>query len=211
MKRYNSGAEQRKKRKIVEDELNKQRNSLNTFLFREREEKIGVGIKESDSDEISGSSVNISQDLLLDGSEESNLLVNEEILQIHGVETSTDCNSSAEYLDPCCSKPAESTIEYSKDVAVWPDVITEQSREQFVAEKPENVGSLSTSNVQFKDRDRLYWRRISEENFYLEKSNGSREKREWLIYSETSGCVYCYICKLFSSKKTHKIYTCASM
>lgn len=35
--------------------------------------------------------------------------------------------------------------------------------------------------------------------FTSKKSNGEQYKREWLMYSPTSGKVYCFVCKLFSS------------
>ena len=82
-------------------------------------------------------------------------------------------------------------------------------REQFLTEKPIDLQDVdriemnkSMQIIQVKDRDRIYNRHFSEKHFFLQKSNGTREKREWLSYSETTGSIYCYICKLFSSKKT---------
>ena len=100
---------------------------------------------------------------------------------------------------------SETEIVYPEDVGQWPDDITEKLREQFLTQKPKEVDiemSKSMHVTQVRDRDRRYNRHFSERNFYLQKSNGTREKRVWLSYSQTTGKIYCYICKLFSTKKT---------
>lgn len=45
------------------------------------------------------------------------------------------------------------------------------------------------------------YRYLNENNFYFLKPNGQKQKREWVIYSAKSNCVYCYLCKLFSSQE----------
>lgn len=38
--------------------------------------------------------------------------------------------------------------------------------------------------------------------FFGKKVNGETYKREWLLYSQTTGSLYCFVCKLFSNKST---------
>ena len=40
----------------------------------------------------------------------------------------------------------------------------------------------------------------SQKIFSGTKVNGETYKREWLLYSQSTGSVYCFVCKLFASK-----------
>lgn len=88
------------------------------------------------------------------------------------------------------------------DVALWPVVITDQMITHILDLKIKNIGDISKALVVETDRGRKYSRHLSEANFYLQKANGIKEKRQWLIFSETTIKVYCYTCKLFSKKST---------
>ena len=47
-------------------------------------------------------------------------------------------------------------------------------------------------------------RYCSQKLFYGTKANGEQYKREWLLYSPSTGSVYCFVCKLFAPKgSTH--------
>lgn len=40
---------------------------------------------------------------------------------------------------------------------------------------------------------------ISNSLFTRVLANGEKHDRKWLMYSESTGCVFCYVCKLFST------------
>lgn len=86
------------------------------------------------------------------------------------------------------------------DIAMWPANLPETMRNYVLDFKPKNVGDLSRAGMLMTDRGRQYFRHSSEHNFYLTKANGQKERREWLVFSEPSGSVYCYVCKLFPNK-----------
>ncbi len=44
-------------------------------------------------------------------------------------------------------------------------------------------------------------RYCSQKRFVGTKANGEKYKTEWLLYSPSTGSVYCYVCKLFAPKK----------
>lgn len=50
-------------------------------------------------------------------------------------------------------------------------------------------------------------RKLKESHFYLRSANGTNEKREWLIFTETTKCIYCFIWKLFSRKTNNVLVT----
>jgi hypothetical protein len=58
---------------------------------------------------------------------------------------------------------------------------------------------LENLKKEYIERDRKYYRNSQESKFYCVKINGTKEIREWLIFSETSKSIYCFVCKLFSS------------
>ena len=65
------------------------------------------------------------------------------------------------------------------------------------------MGSLKSV---YKERDLCYCRGLSENHFYRIKSNGIKELRDCLVFSETSKCVYCYPYKTIS-RSTSKLIT----
>ena len=86
---------------------------------------------------------------------------------------------------------------FPEDPALWPDTITEQIREYFVFNKPQQqYGNVLTSGVFYAKKMRTF--QLS--HFYRKLSNGERIKREWLVYS--TGRVYCDVCKLFCNIAT---------
>lgn len=44
-------------------------------------------------------------------------------------------------------------------------------------------------------------RYCSKNTFLGKKANQEQFKREWLLYSPATGCVYCFVCKLFAPKE----------
>ena len=50
-------------------------------------------------------------------------------------------------------------------------------------------------------------RYCSQKLFVGTKANGEKYKREWLMYSSSTGSVYCFVCKLFASKNFSNFVT----
>ena len=44
---------------------------------------------------------------------------------------------------------------------------------------------------------------LKKEHFYRDLTNGETIKRNWMLYSETTGMAYCSFCKLFADRETH--------
>jgi hypothetical protein len=58
---------------------------------------------------------------------------------------------------------------------------------------------LENLKKEYTEHNRKYYRNLQESNFYCAEVNSTKEIREWLIFSETSKSIYCFVCKLFSS------------
>jgi hypothetical protein len=61
-----------------------------------------------------------------------------------------------------------------------------------------NDGNFKQSTREYKDCKR----KLSSDFFYQKKHNGEVIQREWLLYSPTTGCIFCFACRLFSQTKT---------
>ena len=78
-----------------------------------------------------------------------------------------------------------------EDVSFWIKCGPEQCQNQS--------GSFNASRRLYNQGTKS--RFCTENMFYGKKPNGERYRREWLIYSPTTGRVYCFACKLFSSEE----------
>ena len=94
---------------------------------------------------------------------------------------------------------SSSSVDYSlSDPHSWP-AVTDALRISFITA---NINQKL--NVDFKKSARVYDdgtnRYLNSSMFLRTLANGETAKRTWLLYSETSGKVYCSACKLFSDK-----------
>ena len=69
--------------------------------------------------------------------------------------------------------------------------------------------TVNTTNRPFGKSYRHYVvANVVRRNFLLgQKANGEKYKREWLLYSPSTGSVYCFICKLFAPKNVSHFVT----
>ena len=45
-------------------------------------------------------------------------------------------------------------------------------------------------------------RKLNDSAFFTDSPNGEKNDRHWLLYSPSTGRVFCFVCKLFSSNST---------
>lgn len=100
----------------------------------------------------------------------------------------------------------EDSLPGSNDIALWPSNLSDRKIDYLVKFIPHSVGDISSLKIEYTDRNRTYMRNFHTSDFYCTKANGKKEKREWLIYSETSRKIYCFVRKLFS-KSSNKLIT----
>lgn len=62
---------------------------------------------------------------------------------------------------------------------------------------------FSKSRREFAEGDRVKTRYLTSALLKRELPNGERVKREWLLYSPFTGCLYCFPCRLLSKKESH--------
>lgn len=202
MYHHESGASKRKKKKEREDDLKRQQGSLKTFLSK---------YQSSDKSTNEKASSDIEPDMLSQVQQQVNE-TNDKINQKDSVVPEDNVETESRSIDPCTeSKSSTSTRAKNDpepcpgDPALWPATITEEIREQFIFKKPDQVyGDISVSRL--KDGPKKH-RKFQMSNFYRKMSNGEMVKRDWLVYSGTTGRVYCYVCKLFSTSVSKTVFT----
>ncbi|XP_068245391.1 zinc finger MYM-type protein 1-like [Palaemon carinicauda] len=108
--------------------------------------------------------------------------------------------ASTSLVSPLNVTDISSTGFVLKDLASWPNVIPDSLRNAFIAEN-----FSQTLNIDFRKSARIYddgnRRCLKSSMFYRKLENSETVKRSWMVYSESSGKVYCSACKLFSTNK----------
>ena len=64
-------------------------------------------------------------------------------------------------------------------------------------------GTLETSKIECKEGSRTINRTLNISAFTRINKNGEKLQREWLVYTQTNQKAYCYVCKLFSKRKSN--------
>lgn len=84
------------------------------------------------------------------------------------------------------------------DVGLW-NTLTKDDISFWVQKGPADCQNWQDSFEKSKQIYKNQARYCSRGLFYSTKINGEKYSREWLVYSPSTGCVYCFVCKLFSN------------
>lgn len=91
-------------------------------------------------------------------------------------------------------------ITIDQDPALWPAVIDDIFISDCIRKGPSyfqnNDGRFVTSRRKYKKQNRY----LSSKLFKVRHPNGEICERKWLIYSKSTGVVFCFACKLFDKK-----------
>ena len=82
---------------------------------------------------------------------------------------------------------------------MWPLSFTDYERVKYTEKGYEFFQSY---NSNFKMSKRLYNhqnRYFLNKHFIKELINGKKVDRKWIMYSESTGNIFCYVCKLFTN------------
>ena len=91
----------------------------------------------------------------------------------------------------------------SDDLALWKNIDVGFRLYKYILENKLN----QKTNISFTNSTKTYDddinRYLKTEHFYRVLTNGETIKRYWMLYSETTGMVYCSFCNLFADRETH--------
>ena len=91
----------------------------------------------------------------------------------------------------------------SYDPALWKNIDDDIRLYEYILENRLN----QKTNISFTNSKRTYddgiHRYLKKKTFLQNLTNGETIKRNWMLYSETTGMAYCSVCKLFADCETH--------
>ncbi|XP_076065028.1 uncharacterized protein LOC143039061 [Oratosquilla oratoria] len=166
-----SGAQNRKRKAEQAKAVAKQEGSFFKYLSRE---------KTSENGSKSAGSTNI------EPTATSNTDCKVDVAQ-------TSVGEKADGIEPAAvSDIGISDVNYG-DPATWPDTCNNVLRQLLVQHGPQHISSYNFP----KDSKN---RRFSPIHYKRRLSNGEEVCRDWLVYSTSKDVMFCFCCKLFSSK-----------
>lgn len=194
MKKFESGAQKRKKIRLFEKAAQSQRGSIDHFIKKSDpySDSIGTEIPGSLSPDASQPSVAVNLSLEENVIDEDMIAPSEGLsLPLAGAES-----NSLEDMPPLMDIARDGDIIPETDPALW-NVSSDMVNYWL------QIGPKSCAN-----RDGIYAnslrkyvnsnRKLNDSAFYSQSHNGEKLERHWLLYAPSSGCVFCFVCKLFS-------------
>eukprot|EP00794_Sanderia_malayensis_P015939 gene15939-biopygen13560 len=205
---YPSGAAKKKLKKIRETESLKNVPKLTSLGFnskpKETEGNYGEGIQE-DICELSTEGQN--QTL---STNEKIAYVTDKEEDLSGSESDSSCEESRERSRKGDVEESLLVSHFSNDAAQWTE-ITEELRHYWASNGPTQCQRWTSPYIQsareFKERARIKTRYFSESLLHRKLPHGEKIKREWLLYSLSTGKVFCFYCKLFESTNHSSMFS----
>lgn len=195
-----SGAAKRKKKKNEEEQKKRQRGALQKYLLGSRPTAVNLlesaepeaepGPETQPEDAVEDAAENAAEDTVAPAPSRSAQSQNDKLMEEQQpARSEPNIVLQQEPLDP-----ERVLTSYPSDPAKW-DQIDDRMREYFALNHPcQNIGDFSASQRKYGDINRS----LTKEHFFRKKLNGETLSRKWLVYSPSTGTVFCYCCKLFS-------------
>ncbi|GFY44540.1 uncharacterized protein TNIN_332701 [Trichonephila inaurata madagascariensis] len=98
----------------------------------------------------------------------------------------SNCDKESEEDKDRTERFIDLDVEMLTDIAPWPTTLTDLMIDYIIRNKPNNIGDTETTKSVYKDRDQVHYREFSYDHFYRKKTNGVKEERNWLVFSENS-------------------------
>ena len=180
--------------------------SLETGSFKNVPKLTSLGFK-SKPKEIEGNDDGVQEDICKLTTEGQN----QTISTVETITDATDKEADRSELESSCEETSERSSKndvdesllvspFPNDAAQWTE-ITEDLRHYWASNGPtecQRWTSLYTQSArEFKERGRIKTRFFSESLLHRKLPDGEKIKREWLLYSPSTGKVFCFYCKLF--------------
>ena len=203
VRKHESGAAKRKAKKLEQEELKKHPKVTSYFASSSREqstpredhddsvlsteEKVcSLKSEASDTPDTARSTVGDIQNTAVSGDDTTALKESKPTAEDSELQTSTYVTSTYLVLD--------------RDPAKWPSHISEAIRNYCVEKGPEyfqnNDGKYTASCRHYKNSTR----KLTSSAFERILENGEVQPRKWVLYSESTGNVFCFTCKLFRTR-----------
>jgi len=210
---YDSGSKKREKKKLKQDFLKTQEGSFNKFLIYknnkfDRQNDVILSTKNLTIPQVSSEAENVELERekslelstiyfkspkALDKDSELPLTI------ISDFKESSSSKLTSNESNKIFTNTAMNDFNMYEDPASWPISISPDLRTNIVKLGPKRVFNFNfPSHVTISSSsEREIYRRFSTNFYYRKLSNGEKVDRNWLVYSISKDCVFCFCCKLF--------------
>ena len=148
---------------------------------------------------------------------------NQTISTVQTITDATDIEAVRSELESSCEetseRPGNDDVDvdesvlvspFSNDAAQWTE-ITKDLRHYWASNGPKEcqrwTSLYNQSAREFKEKGRIKIRYFSESLLHRKMPDGEKIKREWLLYSPSTGKVFCFYCKLFESTNHSSMFS----
>ena len=186
-RKYDSGSQKRKRKQRIEDLTQSQKGAMDRFIIKESQ----VVLDNQTIDQGPAPASTVDNDIIVDGhaAETENNIAGQEA-PANNTNMQTDNDGDNLNTSPI----ADDDDSFQPDIfdpRYWDSLDTKQI--DILAQK----GPKRDLSIQKGPRDR-YSRRFSALFYNRKLPNGEYCDRDWLVYSEDLGRVFCFACKLFT-------------
>lgn len=197
MKKFESGAQKRQKKRLFEKAAQLQRGSIDHFINKSDPCSDSLGTKFA-------ASLSPNPPVAVNLSPQENV-VNEYSSPSEELLVQPESNSTEDNMLPLLDTARHGDTMPEADPALW-NVCSDTVNYWL------HMGPKTCAN-----RDGIYAnslrkyvnsnRKLNDSAFYSQSHNGEKMERHWLLYSPSSGCVFCFVCKLFSINSMSSLAT----
>lgn len=201
-KRYSSGASKRRQRLEIAKKHSEQIKETYSLL------QMGFTNEPTNTRHDVGSSISVEEvvaDLPLQPTSEKNDAVDLPVQPVQQISGGKDTEEAETATIPDVKLYFQNVIvsetepEYENDIGMWQN-ITKEVQDFWCNRNPAECqhfdSNFLASGKQYEDYKRFF----TQSMVYRIHVNGERIKREWLMYSPSTGNVYCFPCILFGDK-----------
>lgn len=193
-RKFESGSQKLKKKKLKEKFMKRQTGALQKFLIPSKENnpntvelqcKIDVPLLPT-STSTSTSFLNENENY---SEQDMSKNLSENLNDEQGIINNSNFNKMT-------SKPNDEVFQNFEDPGEWPSNLSVRERDIIIEKGPIEI---TIHDFPIKSSDNVVKRKFTVEHYNRILSNGEKVKRRWLIYSKKKDVVYCFCCKLFGN------------
>lgn len=192
-RKHESGFEKRKKKDEKEKALKKMQGSLLQFMSIDTHCIIGNDISFTSSVTTDTNNLSIPEIMLTDDAKQSETNVIKE-------QVSAVCQAEATLSDPkVIGTVGDADLKHGNEYSHFNDPAEWEITADLISYYAENIPSQNLeSDFILKGRQFGEKIRYARKKYFVRKlTNGEIVTRDWLLYSPSTGKVFCYVCKLF--------------
>jgi hypothetical protein len=97
----------------------------------------------------------------------------------------------------------------NSDPGLWPEKFSTSEQDYWVVKGPDACRNIDADFTQTRHKHgtETRTRGLTKDKFFVNKVNGEKVMREWMIFSPSKNCVYCFACLLFCDNQGKTVFS----